>query len=295
MTNTSKTILFFGTDTFSAAALNGLIDAGYTIKAVITKPDSKQGRGQKLTPPLVKTIAEQNGIAVWQPLKLADITENIKALGPVVGILSSYGKIIPQATIDLFEPGIINIHPSLLPKYRGPSPIEAAIVNGDVETGVSIMRLDAGMDSGPLYAQETYPLKGSETYSELNEVLSKLGSTLLIKTLPKILSGEIRPLIQIGDPVYCHLLRKEDALINVSQLTAAEAERHVRAFLAFPKTRIILNGQPTIVTKSHVSPERSSLLDLTCQDGQFLVIDELVGPTGRTMSGKDFLNGYAVG
>ncbi|MFZ2126216.1 MAG: methionyl-tRNA formyltransferase [Candidatus Microsaccharimonas sp.] len=295
MTNTSKTVLFFGTDSFSASALQALIYGGYNIGAVITKPDSKQGRGQQLTAPIVKTIAEKNGIPVWQPLRLADITEDVKAFGSVVGVLSSYGKIVPQSIIDLFEPGIINIHPSLLPRYRGPSPIETAILNGDNETGVTIMKLEAGMDSGPIYAQETYPLKGTETQPELYDALSRFGAELLVKTLPKILSGEIRPLVQVGEAVYCHLLRKEDALVDASRFTAAEIERRVRAYLTFPKTKLILNGQTVTITKSHVSTERTSLLDQTCKDGQFLVIDQLVGPSGRQMSGKDFLNGYAAG
>lgn len=293
--NTSKTVIFFGTDSFSAPALLALIDHGYTIGAVITKPDSKQGRGQQLTAPIVKTIAEKNRIPVWQPQRITDIIHNIKALGPVVGVLSSYGKIIPQSIIDLFDPGIINIHPSLLPKYRGPSPIESAIVNGDKETGVTIMQLEAGMDSGPIYAQEIYPLSGNETQPELYDRLALFGTELLIKTLPKILSGEIRPSAQTGQAVYCHLLRKEDALVDVSQLTAVEAERRIRAYLAFPKTKLVLNNHLVTITKAHVSPSRTSSLDVMCKDGQFLVIDQLIGPTGRAMSGKDFLNGYAAG
>lgn len=295
MTNISKTILFFGTDSFSASALQALIDNGYRIGAVITKPDSRQGRGQQLSAPIVKTIAEKNGIPVWQPLRITDITHDIKALGPVAGVLSSYGKIIPQSIIDLFDPGIINIHPSLLPKYRGPSPIESAIINGDTETGVTIMQLETGMDSGPIYAQEIYPLSGSETQPELYDALSRFGTELLIKTLPNILSGGIRPLVQVGEAVYCHLLRKEDAFVDISQLTAMGAERRIRAYLAFPKTKLVLNNQTVTITKAHVSPERTSLLDVTCKDGQFLVIDQLIGPSGRAMSGKDFLNGYAAG
>ncbi len=294
MTNTSKTVLFFGTDSFSAAALESLITAGYTIGAVITKPDSKQGRGQQLTPPIVKIIAEKHDIPVWQPLRLVDIIEDIKAQGPVVGVLSSYGKIVPQAIIDLFEPGIINIHPSLLPKYRGPSPIETAIANGDKETGVTIMQLEAGMDSGPIYAQETYVLNGTETQPELYDTLSRFGAELLIKTLPKILDEDLRPLAQVGEATYCHLLQKEDALLDVSQLSAVEAERKVRAYLTFPKTKLVLNDQTVTITKAHVSTERTSLLDQTCKDGQFLVIDQLIGPSGKAMSGKDFLNGYAA-
>ena len=163
----SKIILFFGTDLFSAATLGSLIEAEYTIGAVITKPDSKSGRGQKLTKPLVAQIAEAHGIPVWQPIKLLDISNDITALNTasneVVGVLSSFGRIVPQSIIDLFPLGIINIHPSLLPLYRGPSPIETAIENGDQQTGVSIMKLSAEMDAGPIYAQQVYVLDGTET------------------------------------------------------------------------------------------------------------------------------------
>lgn len=293
--STSKTIVFFGTDDFSAHALRGLIAAGYSIGAVITKPDSKQGRGQQLTAPIVKQIAEEHGLTVWQPERLGDSLANIKTLGSVVGILSSYGKIIPQDILTLFEPGIVNIHPSLLPKYRGPSPIEAAIVNGDTETGVSIMKLDAQMDAGPIYAQATVPLAGTETQIELYELLSKKGAELLVEKLPAILDGSLRPLAQVGEPSYSHLLRKEDGQLNLSELTATEAERRIRAYQLFPKSRLTLSGQSVIITKAHVSDERTSLLDQTCKDSKYLVIDELVGPTGRTMSGQDFLNGYAAG
>ena len=163
MQNMSKTVVFFGTEDFSLTALQGLVTAGYTIAAVVTKPDSKRGRDQKLTPPSVKVFAHEQGIPVWQPTKLAEITADIQALGDVAGVLVSYGKIIPQATIDLFDPGIINVHPSLLPLYRGPSPIESAIKNGDTQTGATIMQLAAGMDSGPIYAQMVHPLSGAET------------------------------------------------------------------------------------------------------------------------------------
>lgn len=292
----SKTILFFGTDEFSAPALQALIDAHYSIAAVITKPDSKQGRGQKLTAPLVKQIAEKHTIPVWQPTKLTDITDDIKALGPVAGVLSSYGKIVPQSIIDLFSPGIINIHPSLLPKYRGPSPVETAILNGDQETGVSIMKLSAAMDAGPLYTQEKYPLNGRETAPELREALSQMGSRLLIDTLPAILDGSIEGVLQDDNSAtYCRLLTKQDAFLDPTTMSAAAADRQIRAFLTFPRTKMTLLGQSVIVTKSHVSETSASPLDQRAKDGNFLVIDELIGPSGRQMNAASFVNGYAAG
>src|SRR3990167_4760044 len=143
MMNTSKKILFFGTEDFSAITLRGMIEAGVMPTAVVTKPDTKRGRSQTFTSPAVKLLAKQYNIPVWQPLKLIEIKDDIIALGDVAGVLVSYGKIIPQSILDLFTPGIINLHPSLLPNYRGPSPIESAIMNGDHTTGASIMQLSA--------------------------------------------------------------------------------------------------------------------------------------------------------
>jgi methionyl-tRNA formyltransferase len=295
--NISKTIIFFGTDTFSAAALRCLIEADYTIGAVITKPDSRSGRGQKVVAPLVKQIAAANNIPVWQPTKLTEVAEGIKALGDVVGVLSSYGRIVPQAIIDLFHPGIINIHPSLLPLYRGPSPIETAILNGDDRTGVSIMKLSAGMDAGPVYAQEIYPLDGTETAPELYETLASLGGRMLIETLPSIIEGALLPTPQQNDAVYCRLLNKEDALLAPSTLTAVQAERHVRAYLAFPKTKLPFKNESVIVTKAHVLTgeqiDKEYIVEF--KDASHLVIDELIAPSGKRMSGQAFKNGYAAG
>jgi methionyl-tRNA formyltransferase len=296
----SKTVVFFGTDTFSATALQSLIETDYTIGAVITKPDSKSGRGQQLTAPLVKQIAEKYGIPVFQPTKLIDVADDIKKLGDVIGVLSSYGRIVPQAIIDLFNPGIINIHPSLLPLYRGPSPIETAIINGDTETGVSIMKLTAEMDAGPVYAQETYPLDGSETAPQLYVALSALGGRMLIETLPSIIEGNLLPSPQQNTPIYCYLLKKEDALLNPDELTAVQAERQVRAYLQFPKTKLPLqmgsHEESLIITKAHVVTGESSDKEfiVAFKDSSYLAIDELIAPSGKKMSGRDFKNGYAA-
>lgn len=295
MTNTLKTIIFFGTEQFSLAALTGLIDAGYDIAAVVTKPDSKKGRGQKLVPPSVKVLATQHNIPVWQPTKVAEINENIKALGAVAGVLVSYGKIIPQSTIDLFSPGIINVHPSLLPKYRGPTPIESAIKNGDEKTGISIMQLSAAMDAGPVYATKDYPLDGHETKPELYRALAITGTNFLLETLPRILDGSLAPTPQREDEAtYCKLLQKTDAELDLAQLTATEAERTVRAHLGFPKSKVQIGDHAVIITKAHVSATKKTPLDFACQDGAFLSVDELIAPSGRHMDAAAFLRGYAA-
>lgn len=293
MIPTSTKIIFFGTEDFSLTALTGLIEAGYDIAAVVTKPDSRRGRGRVLTSPSVKVLAERHNIPVWQPTKLTDITDHIVALQPVTGVLVSYGKIVPQEIIDLFTPGIINVHPSLLPKYRGPSPIESAILNGDETTGVSIMQLSRSMDAGPVYAVKNYPLQGTETQPELYHTLAVVGTNLLLETLPAILDESLTPTPQSEEKaIYCSLLLKADGLLDPTKLTASEAERRVRAYLSYPKVRMSHGDIALIITKAHVAPTKNTPLDVQFKDGVFLVIDELISPHGRRMSAEAYLRGH---
>lgn len=294
MIHTSKTILFFGTDSFSAPALEALIAAGASIGAVITKPDSKAGRGQKLQAPVVKTIAEQHGIPVWQPHSLSDIAEDIAALGDVAGVLSSYGKIIPAKIIELFTPGIINIHPSLLPLLRGPSPIETALVQGDRVSGVSIMLLNERMDAGPIYVQQEVALGERETAGALTEQMAVLGADLLVSTLDAIISGEVQPSPQEESlATYSRLLKKEDGFVNPRALTATEIDRRVRAYELFPKTRIELpQGLVTISAARVVHEAAPKSLVIPCKHETLLEIEELIGPSGKRMTGSAYLNGY---
>ncbi len=293
MTHTSKTIVFFGTDEFSAISLRELIAKGFAIGAVVTKPDSRKGRGRELSKSIVKEIAEAHNIPVLQPFKMVDIIDDIKALDNPIGVLVSYGKIIPQSVIDLFTPGIINVHPSLLPLYRGPSPVESAILNGDTETGVTIMQLSAAMDAGPIYKQVTVPLNDTETAPELELQLGELGAQQLTSVLPAIMDGSIQPTPQDNSvATYCTLLTKDDSQLATESLTSAQAERRVRAYLAFPKSKTTVAGQPIVITKAHVSNAQTTTLDLACIDGRFLSVDELIGPSGKAMTAQAFLNGY---
>lgn len=301
MTHISKTVLFFGTDNFSATSLLELIERGFNIGAVITKPDSRKGRGRELQAPLVKQIAIKHKIPVWQPTKMTEISKKIEALTKKnnekpIGVLVSYGKIIPQPVIDLFEPGIVNVHPSILPKYRGPSPVESAILNGDTETGISIMQLSAKMDAGPVYKQVVFTLNDTETAPELEIKLAALGAQELVTILPSIISGSLQPVAQNDSmATYCKLLHKEDGEINPKLLSSTQAERQIRAFLTYPKTKATIAGHSVIITKSHVKNVGETVLDIECNDGRFLSIDELIGPSGKAMNAKAFLNGYVSG
>ena len=295
MTKISPKIVFFGTENYSLITLEALVEEGFNVVCVITKPDTKRGRGHKLTEPPVKTFAKSHNIPVLQPSKVSEITDYIKQLQPVTGVLVAYGKIIPQSIIDLFTPGIINVHPSLLPKYRGPSPIESAIANRDTETGVSIMQLDSKMDAGPIYTQTRQPLTGKETKFELYDKLFHDGTSLLIKNLPNIISGSLQPTPQ-GDSraSYCQLLNKDNSWLDTERMTAVEAEAHVRAHLGFPRSRMTIDDRDIIITKSHCDKTPNSHLDKKFADDNYLIIDELIAPSGKTMTAEEFIRGHQV-
>lgn len=288
----SKRLVFFGTEDFSVPTLEKLIQDGWNIAAVVTKPDSRGGRGQKLITPKVKELAKKHGINVLQPAKVDEINNAIAKIKPDFGILVAYGKIIPQSTIDLFPGGIINVHPSLLPKYRGPSPIEAAILNGDTETGVSLMRLSAGMDEGPVYEQKLIALTGTETKPDLYDRLAKEGAGFLADKLEAIAEGWLTPKPQTdSQATYTKLLKKEDGRMEFNR-PAEEIERQIRAYIGWPKSPAKLFDQDVIITKARVAhDENDGKLVIKCQPG-YLDIVELIGPSGKTMQSADFLRGY---
>lgn len=287
-------IVFFGTEDFSLYSLTALVEAGFPIALVITKPDTARGRTQTLTAPAVKTYANQHDIPVLQPTAIANIIPTVQALKHPVGVLVSYGRIIPQSIIDLFTPGIINVHPSLLPRYRGPSPIESAILHQDSQTAVSIMQLSKAMDAGPVYKQTLYPLTGRETRPELYEALGALGAKQLVACLPSIQGGSLLPIPQDDtQATYCQLLRREDSVLDPTKLTAAQADAHIRAYLGYPGSRLHLGAVEVIVTRSHVSATPTEL-SITCSDGNYLVIEQLKPVGKKEMPARAFLAGYKV-
>lgn len=300
MKSTSTRIVFFGNERLvsglketNAPVLRGLISRGYNVVAVISHHGESKSRNQR--PLEVAEIAKSHNIPVFLPNRPTDILDQIIALKADIAILVAYGRIIPQRVIDIFPKGIINIHPSLLPKYRGPTPIESAVINGDTETGVSIMQLTAGMDSGPVYAQSKLALTGTETKFDVYSSLSQQGSELLFDILPRIIDGSLRPTEQDEQQAtYCQLLQKEDGILKPEEVSATQAERLIRAHLSYPKTRYTLFNQPVIITKAHVSTEQNTPLDIRCKNGSLLTIDELIAPSGRAMSGEAFLRGYAA-
>lgn len=287
----SARLVFFGTEDFSAVTLQRLIDDNWNVVGVVTKPDFKAGRGQKLAAPAVKTLAVRHGIEVLQPANLHKSVYEIAMLDGEFGILSAYGKLVPGSVIDIFPGGIINVHPSLLPRYRGASPIEAAILNGDHKTGISLMQLSLGMDEGPVYAQKEVILSGEETKPEFYEELARTGADFLVQVLPDIISGEVIAKPQDDSrATYAPLLKKSDGRIDWSK-PAEVYEREVRAYLGYPKSTAKIHGQEVIITKARLAKNTNDgKLVVDCNPG-YLEILELIGPSGKTMSGEDFLRG----
>lgn len=289
-------LVFFGNERLAtgvstdAPTLRSLVKAGYDIKAVIANHSdgvSRSRRGLEIV-----EIAHAYHIPVLIPDKLEDISGALDKYDAEAGVLVAFGKIIPQKIIDVFPKGIINIHPSLLPAYRGPTPVETAILEGVGQTGVSLMSLTAKMDAGPVYIQDSLELAGDETKPELARRLLNLGTKLLIQNLPYILDGTLESIPQAdAGATYTRLLSKADGLIDFKE-PADLIERKVRAFVAFPKTRAKVFDQDIIITKARVAKDKKDGKLVTKAHPGWLEIEELTGPSGRSMSGADFIRGY---
>ncbi len=227
-------IVFIGTPEFGAIILERLAKTEYKPILVITMPDNPAGRKQILTPPPVKTTSEKYGIPLLQPASIKSRISEIRNLEPDLIIVAAYGKIIPKGILDIPKHGCLNVHPSLLPEYRGPSPIQAAILNGDKETGVTIILLDEKMDHGAIISNFQLPISNDATAENLSKRLAKTGAELLIETIPKWISGEIKPQPQDeSKATFTKIIKKEDGRIDWTK-PALEIERQIRAFYPWP-------------------------------------------------------------
>ncbi len=325
MSRQSK-LAFFGTDEFSAYSLNALIENGYTISLVVTKPDAAVGRKRILTAPAVKTLAEKHAIPVLQPTKVSEVEPELKNLDIEAAIVVSYGKIFPQSTLNAVPKGFINVHASLLPKYRGASPIEAALLNGDTVTGISLMKLDAGMDTGPVYAEAQYDIQPKDNQVSLYEKLGRIGADLLVRELDAILDGTLPPRIQDGThATTVGMIKKSDGEIDWTK-TSKQILDQVRAYSSWPGCKATIAGEEvTIISASeiqhdtlsafleeqaHISAEMTQKtfvlepgepfktplgdLGVSCGENTALVILELKPAGKREMTSKEFLAGHPL-
>jgi len=228
-------IIFMGTPDFGAVILNGLIKASFRPLLVITAPDKPVGRKQILTPPPVKILAERYKISVAQPERILNLKSLILNLKPDLIVVAAYGQILPKEILDIPKFGCLNVHPSLLPRWRGASPIQYTILNGDEKTGVTIILMDEKMDHGPIISNSKFKIQNSKlTYQELHNELANLGAKLLIEIIPKWIKGEIKPRPQDeSKATYTKILTKEDGEINWKK-SAEDLERQIRAFDPWP-------------------------------------------------------------
>ena len=230
------TIVFIGTPAFAVPSLRRLIADGQNVSAVVTQPDRPSGRGRKLTISPVATVADELDIPILKPASLrdTDAVAQIASLKPEAIATVAYGQIIRQNVLDIPPRGVLNVHPSLLPRWRGASPVPAAILSGDETTGVTIMLMDAGMDTGPILSQREQPIADTDTAGSLLDTLSVVAADLLSETLTRWLNGDVEPQPQSNDnAIACSLLRKEDGAIDWS-LSAIDIWRRVRAYNPWP-------------------------------------------------------------
>lgn len=292
-------ILFFGTPLFSVPTLEALLSQGYGIAAVVTQPDKPQGRKKLLTHSPIKKVALSHAIPILQPKIFDDaISTQISALTPDIAIVVAYGHIIPESVLRLFPFGMLNIHPSPLPKLRGPSPIQSAILQNFSETAITIMLMDKGMDTGPLLYQENIPVEARDTYETLALRLGKKASTCLLHTLPLYLQKSIQPKIQDNkNATYCKLIKKDDGLISWDN-DAEYIDRQIRALNPWPGTFTKFSNLFPKVKKDFLIKIKQArhgehgVLVKQCGSHSQLTI-EYLQPAGKTlMSAQIFLQGY---
>lgn len=241
---THRRIIFAGTPAFALASLRALVDSGVVPVAVLTQPDRPAGRGKRVTASPVKRYAEDNGMTVLQPTTLrdAEVVQQLRDLQPDLMVVAAYGLILPQEVLDIPRVGCLNVHASLLPRWRGAAPIQAAILAGDPTTGVCLMAMTAGLDCGPVYACEAIAIGEQETAGELHDRLSVLGGELLVKQLAAVLDGQLEATEQNEDQVtYAGKIRTEDAALDFRE-PARELNRLVRAFNPVPGAYFELDG-----------------------------------------------------
>ena len=293
-----------GTPEFAVPGLSRLIAAPeFEVVGVYTQPDKPVGRKQILTPPPIKELALKYTIPVFQPDKIRPETENIKNLKPDLIIVIAYGKIIPQEILDIPTFGCVNVHASLLPKYRGAACLNAPILNGDTETGVTIMIMEAGLDTGPILRQTKIKLSGTETLEEIHDALSEVGATQLVPTLLDFMAGKIKPQTQDDSKAsYIKTLKKEDGRIDFSK-SALEIERMIRAYNPWPGTYTEINGEilKLLAVEHQAAPINKTepgrlFLDegrllIQCRQNALIILRlQLAGK--RIMGADEFINGY---
>jgi methionyl-tRNA formyltransferase len=289
-----------GTPEFAVPSLRALA-ARHTVAGVVTQPDRPAGRGQQMAASPVKRFALEVGLPVIQPRKLhePEAMAQLKAWAPDVIVVCAFGQILKPAVLDLPPHGCVNVHASLLPRHRGAAPIPAAILAGDPETGITLMRMDAGLDTGPILARRAEPIHPDDTTLTLGERLAQIGAVLLAEVLPDYLAGKLAPQPQDdAQATYAPQLKKEDGRLDFSR-PAVELERRVRAFSSWPGAFAVWQDRPLKVLRAAVTgaegePGRVTRTErgpaVACGSGGLLLL-EVQPPGKRPMTGSDFARG----
>jgi methionyl-tRNA formyltransferase len=313
-------VVFMGTDSFSLPSLKAVIESGVDLLCVVTQPDQPKGRGLKLTPPPVKEFALEHNISIYQPEKVRDkeFVEKIKnEFRPDLIVVVAFGQILPKVILDIPKYGCINIHPSLLPKYRGAAPIQRAIINGEEETGVTLMFVDEGEDTGDIIHQERVKIDIYDTSLSLFDKLANVGAKMLSKIL---VNNDGTPIETLDLPRYpqdnlqathAPKLAKEDGLINWNK-SALEIHNLIRGTIPWPGayTNIILNDSETAIKiwdsrlsseSDHTKADSGTIVGITSDSGIIvttndinLIINTIQPPNKPKMKAKDFMNGYRL-
>jgi methionyl-tRNA formyltransferase len=298
-------VVFLGSPQFATPTLQALAGR-YRVIGVVTQPDRPAGRGQQLAPPPVKTLAERLGLPVIQPRRLREpaAIAQLQEWRPELIVVAAFGQILRPEVLNLPSRGCINVHASLLPRWRGAAPIQAAILNGDRETGITIMQMDPGVDTGAILAQRAMIIQENDTAGTLSERLAALGAELLLESLPGFLEGRLLPKAQDDSlATYAPMLNKEDGLLDFSQ-PAESLERRVRAMQPWPGAHFIWQGERLKVLRVSLAEVPASLEQdqpgktlrwagkpaLRAADG-LLVLEEVQPAGKRRLTGKEFLQG----
>ena len=301
-------IVFFGTPAFAVPTLRRLLDSAHPVVAVVTQPDRPRGRGQRVSDSPVKSLAQTRDLPILQPTRLRDplFAEALRRLNPDLGVVAAYGKLIPEETLVVPRHGMINVHASLLPKYRGAAPVHRAVIDGEAETGVTIMRVEKMLDSGPMMAKVKRPIGPDETSDVIERDLAEMGAELLVQVVDQIAAGTQQEELQ--DFMVCSYaprLTKEEGLIDWS-LPASYIHNRVRGLYPWPHAYTYLDGTRLIVLNTRVdeaptaappgtivTASRDDLHVATGHEGR-IAIDRIQLEGGRPLGVREFLAGHRV-
>ncbi len=299
-------VVFAGTPDFAVPSLAGLVEAGLPPVAVFTQPDRPAGRGRRLTPPPVKRAADAHGLPVHQPQRLdAEQVEVLRGLQPDIVVVVAYGQILRRPVLETPRAGCVNVHASLLPRWRGAAPIQRALLAGDRETGVTLMQMDEGLDTGPMLAREATPISPDETAGSLHDRLARIGADLLTAQLPSLLAGEVTPQPQPEpEATYAEKLSTRESWLDPDE-PAEQLARRVRALAPVPGARVHLDGVQARILAAEPCPGEpgdrpgtvaaagSAGIEVATGSGR-LRITRLRPAGSREQSAADYLNGHPL-